>query len=254
MTIVLDQYSQFTLSNDLIILPREYVASEGAFETDSSAPGILMLPTFYENVNDVILVGRPFFQSAYIMVDLDSNTWTLWQANATTDTRLVSVGGNCAEKPPVNAPQTTMVPQDTIATNGTASNATDAVIASESAQSAQNASQALGAGAIAGIAVGAVFGVGLLAGILFLCWRKRSKSQARRSASDTDIGLTKLGHQSEQLTPIWHEKPGDDSAQELPSSQNYSYELPVSERPCEIPGGKWDSRPVELPASYTPRT
>ena len=74
MSLVLDGTSKFKLSNDILILPQEYVASDGAFKTHSSAPGILFEPTSNINMNDVSIIGRPFFSAAYIMVDLDAET------------------------------------------------------------------------------------------------------------------------------------------------------------------------------------
>ena len=251
MSLVLDGTSKFTLSNDILILPQEYVASDGAFKTDSSAPGILFAPTSNDNVNDVSIIGRPFFSAAYIMVDLDAETWTLWQANATTDTRLVSVGEECAERPKVNTSPPKVVPPGVGSTNETTSRGNDTAGASTESALAEHTSVGLESGAIAGIVVGGVIGSGLLAGALVICWLRR-KRQTKRSASETDIALTKYGHDSEQLTPIWHEKPAD-SAHELPSGRVPAHELPVKERPAEIPDRYWDGQAVELPGILTPR-
>lgn len=217
--------------------------------TDSSSPGIGFAPTSGVNVNDVAIVGRPFFSAAYIMVDLDAGTWTLWQANATTDTRLVSVGEDCAERPKVNTPPPKVVPPGEVATNATSTHGSD-----DSATSAlsDGKSTGLGTGVIAGIAVGAVFALGLLAGVIAICCL-RGRRRRGRSTSETDIALTKNGHESYQLTPVLHEKSGV-SAQELPSSQMLSHELSVSERPVEAPNKHWDGQAVELPVTLTPRS
>ena len=103
-------------------------------------------------------------------------------------------------------------------------------------------------GVIAGIVVGGVTGSGLLAAALVICWM-RKKRQTKCSTSETDVALTKYGHESEQLTPIWHEKPGH----ELPSARIPAHELPVKERPNEVPGRYWDGQAVELPGVYTPK-
>lgn len=239
------------MANDILILPDEYVASDGAFETNSSAPGIQILPTLDVNINDVPIVGRPFFSSAYIMVDLDAETWTLWQANATADSRLVSIGGNCTEKPKVNATPSTTPTNIPIASNETDSTTTNSNAASGSAAATDEPAKAISTGAIAGIAVGAAFGAGLLVGA-FVVFYLRKRRGVTRSASETDIALTKYGRESEQLTPMWHEKSGV-PVSELSASQLYSHELPVHERPSEIPGGAWDARPAELPTMHTPR-
>jgi hypothetical protein len=252
LSLILDGTSKFTLSNDILILPREYVASDGAFQTDSSSPGIAFTPTSNDNVNDVSIIGRPFFSAAYIMVDLDAETWTIWQANATTDTRLVSVGGDCAEKPRVNTAPPKITPPDAGATNETSINNT--TVSTTPAPVGQ-ASVGLEAGAIAGIALGAVFGSGLLAGALVICWLRRKRQMRRRSTgSEADIALTKYMYNREYggLTPTCHEKSAD-SAQELSSSWVLAHELPVVERPMEVSGGHWSVQAVELPSIHTPK-
>ena len=230
------------------------MAADGAFETNASAPGILMTPTINVNVNDVPIIGRPFFSSAYIMVDLDANTWTLWQANATTETRLVSVGGDCAEKPKVNtSPQQPKMPTGGVTvSNGTLSNSTDSATDPTSSDGALNEpAKTMTTGAIVGVAIGAAFGAGLLAGASVICFLKRRRHM-RSSASETDVVLTKDGHELDALTTNWHEKPVEPP--ELSALQNHSHELPVTEWPSEASGGHWDSRPVELPSTNTPRT
>jgi len=250
LSLVLDGTPRFTLSNDILILPREYVASDGAFQTDSSSPGIALSPTSNDNVNDVSIIGRPFFSAAYIMVDLDAETWTIWQASSTTDTRLVSVGGDCAEKPKVNTAPPVITRPDVGATNETSSNDTPS---SASPAPVERASAGLGIGTIAGIVVGAVVGCGLVAGALVICWLRR-KRQTQRSGGEADIALTKYmdGRELGAKTSLYHEKSAD-SAQELSSSWMPAHELPACERPTEVFGGHWNVRPVELPGTLTPR-
>jgi hypothetical protein len=190
LSLVIDGTSKFTLSNDILILPQEYVASDGEFKTDASAPRILLAPTSNVNVNDVSIIGRPFFSAAYIMVDLDAETWTIWQANATTDTRLVSVGGDCAEKPKVNTKPPEITPSGVVATNESTSRGNETADTPATSAPVNQASAELKVGAIAGIAVDAVFGSGLLAGALVICWL-RGRRQTKRSTSETDIALTK---------------------------------------------------------------
>lgn len=185
------------------------------------------------------------------MVDLDAETWTIWQANATTDTRLISVGGDCAEKPQVNAAPPKITPPDVSATNETSINNT---AFSATPDPIDRASRGLDAGAIAGIALGAVFGSGLLAGALVICCLRRKRQGRRSIGRETDIALTKhmYGRESEGLAPMCHEKSAD-SAQELSSSWVLAHELPVIERPAEVSNGHWNVRAVELPSSHTPR-
>ncbi|XXH03412.1 hypothetical protein Hte_009814 [Hypoxylon texense] len=43
------------------------------------------------------ILGRYFLTAAYLVVDLDYNTFTLWQANPTQDSKLVSVANRATE-------------------------------------------------------------------------------------------------------------------------------------------------------------
>ncbi|KAI1088798.1 acid protease [Rostrohypoxylon terebratum] len=44
--------------------------------------------------NSICTLGRYFLTAAYLMIDLDANNFTIWQANPTSDSKLVGVGNN----------------------------------------------------------------------------------------------------------------------------------------------------------------
>lgn len=243
----LDGTFNFTLPNDILVLPQEYVASDGAFETNSSNPGILFAPTTSGNEEDVPIIGRPFFSSAYIMVDLDAGTWTLWQANATADTRLVNVGEDCAGRHDVDTSTPTISSPGVVATNGIGSDKNDTTDVS-----ANKVSTGMSGGAIAGTVVGAAVGLGVLAAALAI-YLLRKKGQTKRSANETDIAFTSNGRNPEKLTPTWHEMPAD-SASELPAGRYLAHESPVAKRPIEAPAMAGDGQVVELPATPTRET
>lgn len=143
------------------------------------------------------------------------------------------------------------MPPGTVATNETTPSGNNTASTPTETPTAREPSAGMQVGVIAGIVVGGVTGSGLLAAALVICWM-RKKRQTKCSTSETDVALTKYGHESEQLTPIWHEKPGE-SAHELPSARIPAHELPVKERPNEVPGRYWDGQAVELPGVYTPK-
>ncbi|KAM0712139.1 hypothetical protein Q7P37_011233 [Cladosporium fusiforme] len=242
LTMVLDQGLRFTSSNDILILPSESVGSDGAYERNSSALGIQLTPTLNVNINDVPHIGRPFFSAAYIMVDLDSETWTLWQANATTDSRLVRVGSDCIEDQRPEEPVSNGTIIDDAVNSGSSTSGSDA---------SAGASATITTGAIIGVAIGAAFGTGLVAAAItiFILKKRRRKE---RSGSESAFALTRHSPESEQRVSIWHEKPAD-SVQELSALRVYNHELPVDERAVEAPGGPWDHRPFELSATQTPK-
>lgn len=177
------------------------------------------------------------------MVDLDSETWTLWQANATTDTRLVGVENDCSNG---NRPSES--------SNGT--NINDTSDADDSGSSliptaSAEPAAALNTGAIVSIAIGVASGTGLIARAiaLFILRHRRRKV---RSGSESAATLTGSSPESDRWFPFWHEKPGD-SVQDLSALRVYHQELPVKERLLEVPGGSWGKRPVELSAMQTSR-
>lgn len=178
------------------------------------------------------------------MVDLDAETWTLWQANATTDTRLVGIGGDCTEneRPDQESDGTAVDEEDNADGPGSSTPTQDA--------STEKAVK-MDTGAIIGIAIGAASGVGLIAGAIAISiLRKRRRNG--RSGGKSAISLTRNSPESDPRAPIWHEKPAS-SVQELSALRVYQHELPVKERPLEVPGAPWDNRPVELPAMQTPK-
>jgi hypothetical protein len=155
-------------------------------------------------------------------------------------------------KAQVNTAPPKITPHDANATNETSiSNATISATPAHVGQ----APMGLKAGAIAGIALGAVCGSGLLAGALVICWLRRKRQMRRHSTgSEADIALTKYpyGREFGGLTPTCYEKSAD-SAQELSSSWVLAHELPVVERPMEVSGGHWSVQAVELPSIHTPK-
>lgn len=255
MTLILDQGFQFRISNDLLVLPEETVSSDGTYQRNTSAPGIQLTPTFDINVNDVPWIGRPFFSAAYLMVDLDAGTWTLWQANATTDSRLISVNSSCDDTSKVKPSSTEVSKPSDAGTDEPKPNRTTDSASSAAPETdplvTEHREEGLKHAAIAGIAVGAAAGSALLMGVVALyCWKKRW--QRKRAPDGSNIALTAYDPGSEHSTPIWHEKSAA-SIQEMSALQIYSHELNAVERPSEAPGGPWDSRPIELPSANTPR-
>lgn len=103
-------------------------------------------------------LGRYFLTAAYLMVDHDENTFTLWQANPSSGTTLVPVTGaksqaNCQNE-----------------TSGDSGSSSTTETAAEGSSGTH-----LSGGAIAGIAVGAVAGALAVAGII-LRWHRSRKA------------------------------------------------------------------------------
>jgi hypothetical protein len=111
-------------------------------------------------------LGRYFFTAAYLMVDHDARTFTMWQANPTTKTNLVPVmsktingtSGECGD-------------------DGSGSGSAGGNGAGGSADTATSSSSSIGPGAIAGAAMGGVAGLAVIAALLVFFLRRRRKQQ-----------------------------------------------------------------------------
>ncbi|KAF2151304.1 acid protease [Myriangium duriaei CBS 260.36] len=141
--------------------------------------------------------GRVFFTAAYLMVNQDEGTFTIWQANSTTDSRPVGVdtagkdvGPNCTAGP-ANMPGNTTNPP--------------------SRSSLLKPAQTLTSGEIAGIAVGAVGGMVLLCIAAFLLYRRRPKQEVLEGEEKAaEMASTTRFAQELDNQDRWTEMPGNE--------------------------------------------
>ncbi|KAI2605960.1 acid protease [Hypoxylon fragiforme] len=131
-------------------------------------------------------LGRYFLTSAYLMIDQDSDTFTLWQANPTSDSKLVSVVTNenaeCGNR--------TSTPDSNASSPDTSQNS--------------QAATGLSGGSIAGVVVGVVVGLGILGlGILFYLRRARRQAEFTQAATDspTPINESRQANRISELPP-----------------------------------------------------
>lgn len=250
----MDQGLRITVPNELLVVPDAYIAPSGQAETNNSAAALLISPTLDENTADVPILGRPFFSSAYLMVDLDAQTFTLWQANATTDERLVTVGGACADAPKVNDAPANATTGHPATTSSASSNPSNSSFASDSSAPAKP-SKSVSAGTIAGIVVGVLCGLAVVVGAFALFFIRSRRRRAALASNQGNLVLNKYGSGSETVYGSGnYTSPKQRFPEEMSAEQDQSYELLAHERPLEVPGGPWDSRPVELPASRYSKT
>ncbi len=131
-------------------------------------------------------LGRYFLTSAYLMIDQDSDTFTLWQANPTSDSKLVSVVTNenaeCGNR--------TSTPDSNASSPDTSQNS--------------QAATGLSGGSIAGVVVGVVVGLGILGlGILFYLRQARRQAEFTQAATDspTPINESRQANRVSELPP-----------------------------------------------------
>ena len=106
------------------------------------------------------ILGRHFFQAAYLTVDYDADTFTLAEANPTTDSNIVGLDAECPT-PHANAP----APKKTIPNKTTTAPKPDSTATNKS----------LSTGAIVGAVIGGALVAAAIAGTTVFCFLRRRK-------------------------------------------------------------------------------
>ncbi|KAF5538497.1 hypothetical protein FMEXI_9366 [Fusarium mexicanum] len=87
LTFHLDSGLEIRVPNNQYMIPTVDIASNGSRTTDTSKRDILIT----DIEDEPPILGRYFLTAAYLMVNHDAGTFTLWQANATRERSLVRV-------------------------------------------------------------------------------------------------------------------------------------------------------------------
>ncbi|KAK4991341.1 hypothetical protein LTR50_001926 [Elasticomyces elasticus] len=223
LTIQLDSGLSVRIPNDQLVLPDLYIGANGQVMANNSVREIVVNPLNSTNTPDLPLLGRQFLTAAYAMVNLDANTFTLWQANPTTDERLVAVdtegndlSTNCSVTPSSSP-------------SASPSTSPSAISEPHSTSALDDNAKRLSTGAIAGIAVGGVVLLTLAICALLLLARKRKraaalKQQPARPPTPPYGSRPPLGMQ---------EMAGWNRRGELPANGGH-WEMETQERPGEL--------------------
>lgn len=237
----------------------QYVGPNGAVETNASASLVLISPDNNVNADNTPIIGMPFFSGAYLMVDLDAGTFTLWQANATADSKIVASGDYCSDGSTANNQTNGSSPNTgQLGGTGTGHNNT---YPRNSTTGADGSHASISAPAIAGIAVASVVSVGSLAGLAAFILARRQRLRRHQSDSSATLsGILKLnnadGHYGDGTWPCSQlataSESMSDPINELSAAQKSPYELASTCKPVEA-DGKSPTRFVEMSAVQTPR-
>ncbi|KIH93206.1 aspartic-type endopeptidase [Sporothrix brasiliensis 5110] len=172
------------IPNDQLIVPdRTIDAKTGQIQANSSGMDTTILAIQDVNADDMTQLGRPFLSAAYVMLNQDAGTFTLWQANPTTQRRLVAVDETNADVAAVCATTSSGGNNDSVnataPANGTSSTGETTPGSSSSGSNARKPSTGAIVGAVAG---GAVVVAALIGVSVFYCLRRR---QRRRTMATT---------------------------------------------------------------------
>ncbi|RAO64782.1 uncharacterized protein BHQ10_000794 [Talaromyces amestolkiae] len=167
------------IPNDQLVVPNLTIdKSTGSILANDSAPELVLNSIQSINADDLPQLGRQFLTSAYLMLNQDANTYTLWEANPVTNEDLVAVdqGGTpvsifCTA---TSTSTTSQLPQ-TATTNAAPYNKNS------------GDKEDLSSGAIAGVVVGCVAGMTLVVTMVFCIIAKRRRE--RTKANDNGIAL-----------------------------------------------------------------
>lgn len=205
MTISFSSGLQVTVPNDQFMVPFVTIARNGSRVFNDSQKEFLFNPTV-AHVQPPTL-GRYFLTSAYLMVNQDAATFTLWQANPSTATQLVPV---LNEK------------RDTQACDGSNSTTTN-----PSGTAGSSPSKKLSSGVVAAIAIVTVVAVALIALWIFYVVRtrrKREQVQLREAGVPVQESFLKRNETGLQQTTV-HEMHSENLPHEVQGSENMVHEL-----------------------------
>ena len=132
------------------------------------------------------VVGLTFLRSAYVVFDLTHNSISLAQSRFDTNTtQIMEIDGSA------NDPALTAVAYSSSAPNPTASTPATTSVPASATSSSTNVSPGLSSGAIAGIAIGGVGGIALIALGAFFLWRRR-RNQKKQQEHQQQSGLPEM--------------------------------------------------------------
>ncbi|KAF5022906.1 hypothetical protein F66182_5025 [Fusarium sp. NRRL 66182] len=202
LTFQLESGLEIRVRNNQYAIPHVDIDKDGSRTFDQSKRDVLIRSV--GDLGDKIgLLGRYFLTAAYLMVNHDAGTFTLWQANATNETSLVRVfdedmGKKCANVTGVIQPSATIsdIPSSTTATER-----------EEEDDDAEESGEKPSDGAVIGGSVaGAVVGVTLIV-LGFLYFKNR-----RTGSTSEDTGLESIA--DEQAGDTYYYYPNEEMERE----------------------------------------
>ncbi|KAB8349635.1 hypothetical protein FH972_023654 [Carpinus fangiana] len=200
LTITLSSGLSVRVPNSQLVTPDFSLANDGTITANESTAEIRVNVLQDGNANDLTMLGRPFLSAAYLMVNHDEKTFTLWKTNPTTDEDLVAISST--------------------------SGCTTEGLQTPSQQASDNNGMALSTGAIAGIAVGAaVVVLAVLGAIAFFALRRRKRQGQGAPSYGYKTAPSEIGE------PVSKHGAEADSY-EVPHSE--SYELSGHSKPTEL--------------------
>ncbi|KAH6950765.1 aspartic peptidase domain-containing protein [Fusarium avenaceum] len=168
LTFYLESGLEIRFPNDQYMVPFVDIDTDGSRVIDTSKRDILM-----KGIEDEApTLGRYFLTAAYLMVNHDAGTFTLWKANATKESNPVRVfdeeaGKQCGDK-------ATGVIQPSAYGTASTSGTSDPENDGDDSKSKPSPSGAVIGGAVAGAILGAAL---IGSGVVYMLYQKRTKAK-----------------------------------------------------------------------------
>lgn len=166
LTLTLASGLNIKIPNNQVVTPDYTVDSSGQVTSNATTRLVTISSLQEVNLNDIPLLGRNFLEAAYLHVNYDHNEFTLWQANPTTEQKLVAVGPG----PSCSSTTTAATVSSTASAGGPSPSASGA----SSSSPAPSSTPRIPTSAIIGGALGAAAFLGILVGAA-LFFRRRSR-------------------------------------------------------------------------------
>lgn len=94
LTFTFQNELQIRIPNHQLVLPDITIDTSGNTNYNYSVREIMLNSDQQINANDMPFLGATFLTSAYLSVNHDYGSFSLWQANPTTDEKLIGIGPN----------------------------------------------------------------------------------------------------------------------------------------------------------------
>jgi hypothetical protein len=155
------------IPNSEFVVPDFTINSDGTVVGNDSVREIVINSLQDTNTDNMPIVGRQFFSSAYLLVNQDDLSYTLWEANPTTDTDIIPINSQplCGNGTTNNSTATTPSSTSVSSTAHPSTSSTSSPLASPKHE--------LSTGVIVGIIVGACAALAISGLALFLWLRRK---------------------------------------------------------------------------------
>lgn len=231
LTITLQSGLSVRVTNDQLVVPDTYSDSQtGKWIVNSTDPTLIINSIQQVNADDLSQLGRQFLSAAYLMVNEETNQFTLWAANPTDDVDLVAFAANGEEADSICPPSSmnSSAGPDTTPTSLVGRPSSD-----------------MSSGDVAGVAVGSVAGVAIAVGLGLYRWRRQRARKAQQAGEpDTTMATEtpKDAYGSRYHGSFYKPELPDTSGRWPRELAAHALEAPQAHREYELMGSVPDGR------------